>query len=44
MGRGEAACVECGVPEFGGKSLGERVWVGFRPSAVGGGLRWVLLV
>ena len=30
---------ECGVPEFGGKALGEGVWVGFRPSTVGGGLR-----
>ena len=28
--------LECGVPEFGSKSLGEVVWVGFRPSAVGG--------
>ena len=31
--------LECGVPEFGGRALGEGVWVGFRPSAVGGGLR-----
>ena len=31
--------LECGVPEFGGKALGEGVWMGFRPSTVGGGLR-----
>ena len=31
--------LECGVPEFGGKALGEGVWIGFRPSTVGGGLR-----
>ena len=29
---------ECVVLEFGGKALGEGVWVGFRPSTVGGGL------
>ena len=27
---------ECGGPEFGGKALGEGVWVGFRPSALEG--------
>ena len=27
---------ECGVLEFGGKALGEGVWVGFRPSALEG--------
>ena len=28
--------LECGVLEFGGKALGEGVWVGFRPSALEG--------
>ena len=28
--------LECGVPEFGGKALGEGVWVGFRPSSLDG--------
>ena len=28
--------LECGVPEFGSKALGEGVWVGFRPSALEG--------
>ena len=36
--------LECGVPEFGGRALGEGVWVGFRPSAFGGGLRGGLRV
>ena len=27
---------ECGVLEFGGKALGEGVWVGFRPSMLEG--------
>ena len=31
--------LKCGVPEFGGKSLGEGLWVRFRPRAVGGDLR-----
>ena len=40
---GEAACSE-GCPgvwssRVWSKALGEGVWVGFRPSAVGGGLR-----
>ena len=38
-GRGNklnGAPVECGVPEFGGKALGECVWVGLRPSALEG--------
>ena len=35
---------ECGALEFGGKALGEGVWVGFRPSTVGGGLRGGLRV
>ena len=35
---------ERGVPEFGGKALGEGVWVGFSLSAVGGGLRGGLQV
>ena len=26
----------CGVPEFGGKALGEGVWVGFRPIVLEG--------
>ena len=28
--------MECVVPEFGGKALGEGVWVGFRPSTMEG--------
>ena len=36
--------LECGVLEFGGKTLGEGVWVGFRPIAVGGVLRGCLQV
>ena len=28
--------LQCGVLEFGGKALGEGVWVGFRPSALEG--------
>ena len=28
--------LECGVPEFAGKALGEGVWVGFRPSTLEG--------
>ena len=28
--------LECGVPEFGGRALGEGVWVGFRPSMLEG--------
>ena len=28
--------LECGVPEFGGRTLSEGVWVGFRPSALEG--------
>ena len=28
--------MECGVPEFGGRALGEGVWVGFRPSTLEG--------
>ena len=28
--------LECGVPEFEGKALGEGVWVGFRPSGLEG--------
>ena len=35
---------ECGVLEFGGKALGEDVWVRFRLSTVGGGLSWGLQV
>ena len=35
---------ECGALEFGGRALGEGVWVGFRPSAIGGGLRGGLRV
>ena len=31
--------LECGVPEFGDRALREGMWVGFRPSSVGGGLR-----
>ena len=31
--------LEGGVLEFGGKALGEDVWVGFKPNAVGAGLR-----
>ena len=27
---------ECGVPGFGGRALGEGVWVGFRPSTLEG--------
>ena len=34
----QSGALEYGVPEFAGKSLGESVWVGFRPSTVGGGL------
>ena len=40
----ECGFLECGVPEFGGRALGEGVWVGFRPSAFGGGLRGGLRV
>ena len=29
---------ECGLPEFGGKGLGEGVWAGFMPSVVAGGV------
>ena len=41
--------LECGVPEFGGRTLSEGVWVGFRPSVLegvseggggGGGMNW----
>ena len=28
--------LKCGIPEFGGRSLSENVWVGFRPSALEG--------
>ena len=28
--------LECGIPEFGGKALGEVVWVGFRPRTLEG--------
>ena len=28
--------MECGVPEFGGKALGEGVWAGFRPIVLEG--------
>ena len=28
--------LECGVPEFGGRTLSEGVWVGFRPSVLEG--------
>ena len=28
--------LECGVPEFGGKALGEGVWLGFMPSVLEG--------
>ena len=27
---------ECGVPVFGGRALGEGVWVGFRPNSLEG--------
>ena len=37
MSRGGS--LECGALELGGKALGNGVWVGFRPSMVGGGLR-----
>ena len=36
--------LECGVLEFGGRALSEDVSVGFRPSAVRGGLRGGLRV
>ena len=41
-GRGsmfEEGLLACGVLEFGGKVLGEGVWVGVRPSALEGSLR-----
>ena len=31
-----AGPLECGVPEFGGRALGEGVWVGLRPSSLEG--------
>ena len=34
--RSKGEPLECGVLEFGGKALGEGVWVGFRPSALEG--------
>ena len=40
----KGASSEFGVRDFGGKALGEGVWLGFRPSAVGGGLRGGLRV
>ena len=32
----QGGSLEFGVPEFGGRALGECVWVGFRPSTLEG--------